>query len=80
MKVTIFKNVYEKNDPHHIGMTKALQRIQEGNSKLIIDQIREGDKDKELIVRKVLEVVELNHSNLTIDEHKRQYRKQMSSA
>jgi len=37
-------------------------------------------KDKELIVRKVLEVVELNHSNLTIDEHKRQYRKQMSSA
>ena len=35
-------------------------------------------KNKELIVRKVLEVVELKHSNLTIDEHKRQYRKQMS--
>ena len=35
-------------------------------------------KNKELIVRKVLEVLELNHSNLTIDEHKRQYRKEMS--
>ena len=35
-------------------------------------------KNKELIVRKILEVVELKHSNLTIDEHKRQYRKQMS--
>ena len=54
MKVTIFKNVYEKNDPHHIGMTKALQRIQEGNSKLIIDQIREGDKDKKLSLPVVL--------------------------
>ena len=37
-------------------------------------------KDKELIVRKVLEVVELNHSNLTIDEHKRQYKNKMSTA
>ena len=37
-------------------------------------------KNKELIVRKVLEVVELKHSNLTIDEHKRQYRKQVSGA
>tara|TARA_R110000765_G_scaffold203176_1_gene308361 strand:- start:440 stop:730 length:291 start_codon:yes stop_codon:yes gene_type:complete len=30
-------------------------------------------KNKELIVRKILEVVELTHSNLTIDEHKSQY-------
>jgi exonuclease I len=37
-------------------------------------------KNKELIVREVLEVVELKHSNLTIDEHKRQYRKQVSRA
>ena len=37
-------------------------------------------KNKELIVREILEVKELTHSNLTIDEHKRQYRKQMSSA
>ena len=37
-------------------------------------------KNKELIVREILEVQELTHSNLTIDEHKRQYRKQMSSA
>jgi len=37
-------------------------------------------KNKELIVREILEVQELTHSQLTIDEHKRQYRKQMSSA
>ena len=37
-------------------------------------------KNKELIVREVLEVVELKHSNLTIDEHKRQDRKQVSRA
>ena len=37
-------------------------------------------KNKELIVREILEVKELTHSQLTIDEHKRQYRKQMSSA
>jgi hypothetical protein len=37
-------------------------------------------KNKELIVREILEVKELTHSNLTIDEHKRQYRKQMSPA
>jgi len=37
-------------------------------------------KDKELIVREILEVKELTHSNLTIDEHKRQYKRKMSSA
>lgn len=35
-------------------------------------------KNKELIIREILEVVELNHSNLTIDEHKRQNHKEMS--
>ena len=54
MKVTIFKNVYEKDSPHHIGMETALQRIQEGKSKLIIDQVREGDKDKKLSLPVVL--------------------------
>jgi len=37
-------------------------------------------KNKELIVRKILEVKELNHSNLTIDEHKRQYKDKVSTA
>ena len=35
-------------------------------------------KNKELIIREILEVVELTHSNLTIDEHKRQNHKEMS--
>ena len=37
-------------------------------------------KNKELIVREILEVRELTHSNLTINEHKRQYKTKMSSA
>lgn len=37
-------------------------------------------KNKELIIRKVLEVVELSHSNLTIDEHKGQNKTKMSTA
>ena len=35
-------------------------------------------KDKGRIVREILEVRELTHSNLTIDEHKRQNNKEMS--
>ena len=37
-------------------------------------------KNKELIVREILEVKELTHSNLTIDEHKRQNKREMSAA
>ena len=37
-------------------------------------------KNKELIVREILKVRELTHSNLTIDEHKRQNKREVSSA
>jgi len=37
-------------------------------------------KDKGLIVREILEVKELTHSNLTIDEHKRQDKREVSTA
>jgi len=37
-------------------------------------------KDKGLIVREILEVRELTHSNLTIDEHKRQNKIKVSTA
>ncbi len=37
-------------------------------------------KNKELIVREILEVKELTHSNLTIDEHKRQNKIKVSTA
>ena len=46
MKVTIFKNVYEKEAPHHIQLVTALSRIQEGKSKNLIDEVRAGDKEK----------------------------------
>mgnify|MGYP003114479439 FL=1 len=37
-------------------------------------------KDKGLIIRKILEVKELSHSKLTLDEHKRQNKREVSSA
>ena len=46
MKVTIFKNVFEKEAPHHIQIETALTRIQSGKSGSLIAQVREGDKDK----------------------------------
>ena len=37
-------------------------------------------KNKELIVREILKVRELTHSNLTIDEHKRQNKTKVSTS
>lgn len=44
MKVTIFKSVFAKDDPHHITIQTALSRIKDGNSQTTIDKVREGDK------------------------------------
>ena len=46
MKVTIFKNVFEKEAPHHIQLGTALLRIQEGKSKDLIAEVRAGNKEK----------------------------------
>ena len=46
MKVTIFKDVFKKEDPHHIQLETALSRIQEGKSKKLIEEVRSGNKDK----------------------------------
>jgi len=54
MKVTIFKNVYEKEDPHHIQLSTALKRIQDGKSLDIINDVRNGDKKKKLSLPVVL--------------------------
>ena len=45
MKVTFFKTVYDKQSPHHVSMIAALNRIKDGKSKDIIDNIRDGDKE-----------------------------------
>ena len=46
MKVTIFKNVYDKTAPHHIPLQQALERIQNGRSSTLVSDIRDGDKTK----------------------------------
>ena len=46
MQVTIFKNVFDKKSPHHIPLQTALQRIQEGKSRALVSEVRDGDKTK----------------------------------
>ena len=48
MKVTIFKNVFEKTDPHYITIQQALERIQNGRSSTLVSDVREGNKEKKL--------------------------------
>ena len=45
MKVTIFQNVFQKDEPHHINLSTALKRIQEGTSAPTIESVRNGDKE-----------------------------------
>ena len=53
MQVTIFKNVFDKTNPHHIPLQQALERIQTGKSSTVIDEVRAGNKEK----KKALPVV-----------------------
>ena len=46
MKVTIFKNVFDKTAPHHIPLQQALERIQNGKSSTLVSEVRNGDKTK----------------------------------
>jgi hypothetical protein len=46
MKVTIFKDVFDKEKPYHVPLAMALARIQSGNSSTKIDEVRAGNKDK----------------------------------
>ena len=53
MQVTIFKNVFDKTNPHYITLPQALERIQSGKSSTVIDEVRSGNKEK----KKALPVV-----------------------
>lgn len=53
MKITMFKNVWEKDTPHHVSVFTALERVKKGNSQELIEQVREGNKE----VKKSLPVV-----------------------
>lgn len=57
MKVTIFKNIFDKEHPHHISLTQALGRIQNGNSSSLITQIRSSEKKQQSELKKSLPVV-----------------------
>jgi replicative DNA helicase len=57
MKVTIFKNIFDKQAPHHINLSQALSRIQTGSSSSLITQIRESEKKQQSELKKSLPVV-----------------------
>lgn len=46
MQVTIFKNVFDKKNPHHIPLQQALERIQTGRSSTLVTDVRSGNKEK----------------------------------
>jgi len=45
MNVTFFKDVFSKNEPHHVHIVKALERIRSGQSQTTINEVRSGDKE-----------------------------------
>lgn len=53
MRVTIFKDVYDKTNPHYLTIQQALSRIQDGKSSTLISDIRDGESEK----KKTLPVV-----------------------
>ena len=48
MKVTAFKNLFDKSSPHYVHMSTALERIRSGRSAPLVERVRGGDKDAKL--------------------------------
>lgn len=46
MQVTIFKNVFDKENPYVVPLEIALQRIQNGKSSTLVTDVRNGNKEK----------------------------------
>ena len=46
MQVTIFKNVFDKENPYVVPLDIALQRIQTGKSSTLVTEVRDGNKEK----------------------------------
>ena len=44
--VTMFKSVFDTENPHHVPLSVALDRIKSGKNKAIIDGVRNGDKKR----------------------------------
>ena len=46
MQVTIFKNVFDKENPYVVPLQIALERIQNGKSSTLVTEVRNGNKEK----------------------------------
>lgn len=70
MIATIFRTIYEKNQPNEITIPKALQRIRDGASRTTVEAVREGNKEKKLQLPAVLFSGEfLSRHDDDINEH-----------
>lgn len=70
MKVTIFRNIYEKSDPHTITLSQALGRIKNGSSSTTVHDVRSGKKEKKMQLPAVLFSGEFSsRSDDNIKEH-----------
>jgi hypothetical protein len=55
MKITVFRNIFDTTDPLHMDVLEILKRIKDGNSKDIVEKIRnESDKDAKGDIKKRL--------------------------
>ena len=70
MKVTIFRNIYEKSDTHTITLSQALGRIKNGSSSTTVHDVRSGKKEKKMQLPAVLFSGEFSsRSDDNIKEH-----------
>ena len=45
-QVTIYQNVFKKDEPHYLNPIQAISRIRSGKSQQLVDEVRAGDKSK----------------------------------
>jgi len=45
-QVTIYQNVYKKDEPHYLNPLQAINRISSGKSQQLVEEIRQGNKEK----------------------------------
>ena len=45
-QVTIYQNVYNKDEPHYLNPLQAIHRISSGKSQQLVEEIRKGNKEK----------------------------------
>ena len=51
MRITIFRDIWELETPYYLNVSECLDRIKNGNSKAVVNEIR-SNKDKKNEIKK----------------------------